>query len=131
MSTTWRFYNLQTGVLLPGSMLLPTAEAVEANTPLGYVATAELVDPLTQRINPATGLAVPHTPTATLPPLDAPTARAERDRLLAACDWVASRAFETGQPVPAAWAAYRAALRALPQQPGFPAAITWPPVPPA
>ena len=61
---------------------------------------------------------------------DGPTARAERDLRLAACDWIVTRAVETGAPVPAAWAAYRSALRDLPQQPGFPGAITWP-MPPA
>jgi len=53
-------------------------------------------------------------------------AREKRDALLLACDWVATRAFETGTAVPAEWAAYRAALRDIPDQPGFPSAITWP-----
>ncbi len=52
--------------------------------------------------------------------------RAERDRLLAASDWVVMRALETGVAVPAPWLAYRAALRALPEQPGFPDSIAWP-----
>ena len=41
--------------------------------------------------------------------------RAERDRRLAETDWIAIRAAERGDPVPAAWAAYRQALRDLPQ----------------
>lgn len=53
-------------------------------------------------------------------------ARAHRDALLLACDWVITRAFELGQAVPATWSAYRQSLRDLPQQPGFPAAIDWP-----
>lgn len=57
-------------------------------------------------------------------------ARARRDELLAASDWVITRAFETGGPVPPAWANYRAALRDLPAQPGFPGAISWP-IPPS
>lgn len=56
-------------------------------------------------------------------------ARARRDELLAACDWIVARAFETGAPVPPAWATYRAALRDLPAQPGFPDAIHWPQLP--
>ncbi|TFU17588.1 phage tail assembly chaperone [Thermus tengchongensis] len=41
--------------------------------------------------------------------------RAERDRRLAATDWVVARAYEQGVPVPPKWAAYRQALRDLPQ----------------
>ena len=37
-------------------------------------------------------------------------ARGRRNTLLAACDWVTTRAVERGEPVPSAWAAYRAAL---------------------
>jgi hypothetical protein len=42
--------------------------------------------------------------------------RAERDRRLAETDWVVARAYERGEPVPEAWAAYRRALRDLPDQ---------------
>lgn len=41
--------------------------------------------------------------------------RAERNRRLAETDWIVIRASERGEPVPAAWAAYRQALRDLPQ----------------
>ena len=37
--------------------------------------------------------------------------RAERDRRLAACDWVATKALEAGGSVPSAWVTYRTALR--------------------
>lgn len=57
--------------------------------------------------------------------------RAERDQLLVASDWVVMRAIETGTPVPPPWLAYRAALRDLPEQPGFPDSITWPTPPTA
>lgn len=53
-------------------------------------------------------------------------AKAERLTLLERCDWVAARAFETGEPVPPAWLAYRQALRDITEQPGFPDSITWP-----
>ena len=53
----------------------------------------------------------------------AATARAERDRRLAACDWTQV----ADAPVDrAAWAAYRQALRDVPDQPGFPDVIAWP-----
>jgi hypothetical protein len=42
--------------------------------------------------------------------------RAERDRRLAETDWIVVRAYERGEPVPEAWAAYRQALRDLPEQ---------------
>ena len=37
--------------------------------------------------------------------------RTERDRRLAACDWVAIKALEAGTSVPSAWVTYRTALR--------------------
>lgn len=58
----------------------------------------------------------------------ATAARAERNRLLAACDWTQV----PDAPVDAAaWAAYRAALRDVPQQAGFPEVIDWPTAPEA
>ena len=52
--------------------------------------------------------------------------RKKRDTLLAVTDWLVTRATETGEPVPAEWAAYRQALRDVPQQDGFPENIIWP-----
>lgn len=53
----------------------------------------------------------------------AASARAERDRRLAACDWTQV----ADAPVDrAAWADYRQALRDVPDQPGFPDVIAWP-----
>lgn len=40
--------------------------------------------------------------------------RVERDMRLAATDWIVSRSYERGAPVPAEWADYRQALRDLP-----------------
>ncbi|MEA5163562.1 tail fiber assembly protein [Cereibacter johrii] len=55
-------------------------------------------------------------------------ARARRDALLTACDWTQV----PDAPVDrAAWAAYRQALRDVPEQPGFPAGIAWPEPPAA
>jgi len=56
----------------------------------------------------------------------AATLRAERDQRLSATDWTQL----ADAPVdPALWAAYRQALRDLPQQAGFPLQITWPVAP--
>jgi len=52
--------------------------------------------------------------------------RAERDAKLGETDWLVTRATETGEPVPSEWAAYRQALRDVPQQDGFPENIIWP-----
>lgn len=49
--------------------------------------------------------------------------RAERDRLLAASDWTQVADAPVNQ---AAWAAYRQALRDIPQQEGFPHNVAWP-----
>lgn len=54
--------------------------------------------------------------------------RAERARLLAACDWTQLPDVPAGTS--AAWATYRQALRDVTSQPGWPTDITWP-VPPA
>jgi hypothetical protein len=42
--------------------------------------------------------------------------RTERQARLAETDWIVARAYERGEPVPEAWAAYRQALRDLPGQ---------------
>jgi len=52
--------------------------------------------------------------------------RARRDRELAETDWIVTRSLERGEPVPAEWAAYRQALRDIPQQPGYPMLVQWP-----
>lgn len=55
--------------------------------------------------------------------IDERQARAERNHLLAASDWTQVPDAPVDQ---AAWAAYRQALRDVPQQAGFPHDITWP-----
>ena len=52
--------------------------------------------------------------------------RAERDKLIASCDWMAIKAFEGGTTVSTEWATYRQALRDVSAQAGFPNDITWP-----
>lgn len=56
----------------------------------------------------------------------AKSARDSRDTLLAECDWVIVMSLEAGRAIPVEWAAYRQALRDLPQQAGFPVTIDWP-----
>ena len=58
-------------------------------------------------------------------------ARAERDRLLAACDWTQLPDAQANHTAAqrTAWLAYRQALRDVPGQAGFPASIDWPPKP--
>jgi hypothetical protein len=56
----------------------------------------------------------------------AKSVRAGRDTLLAECDWVAIKAFETGTPVSAQWSTYRQALRDITTQAGFPWTVEWP-----
>ena len=55
--------------------------------------------------------------------------RAERDRRLAATDWVTLKAYSTSTPVPEAWATYMQALRDLPATTGDPKNPVWPAVP--
>ena len=56
----------------------------------------------------------------------AQSVRAERDQKLQETDWIASRSYERGEPVPTNWAAYRQALRDVTLQNGFPYAVIWP-----
>ena len=57
--------------------------------------------------------------------------RAERDRLLAECDWVTLKAVDAsndnlGIQLPQAWMTYRQALRDITAQDGFPWNVIWP-----
>lgn len=64
------------------------------------------------------------------PPIDpeqiSDAVRAQRDALLAACDWVVVRTNELDLQMPQDWSEYRQALRDVPQQEGFPEVIEWP-----
>lgn len=55
--------------------------------------------------------------------------RAERDRRIAATDWVILRNLETSEPVPQEWLDYRQALRDLPETTADPAKPVWPKAP--
>jgi hypothetical protein len=56
-------------------------------------------------------------------------ARAERTRLLDACDWTQGEDAELTGNEKARWKYYRRLLRRVPQQPGFPDVIDWPGAP--
>lgn len=52
------------------------------------------------------------------------TIRQQRNALLASSDW--TQAADVPQAIKDLWAAYRQALRDIPQQQGFPANVIWP-----
>ena len=61
----------------------------------------------------------------------AKSVRAERDRLLAECDWVTLKAVDAsndnlGIQLPQVWMTYRQALRDITAQDGFPWNVVWP-----
>ena len=55
--------------------------------------------------------------------------REERNKRLTECDWVATKAFTTGTPVPDEWKAYMQALRDLPANTTDPENPVWPQAP--
>lgn len=59
--------------------------------------------------------------------------RRRRDGLLRDSDWVSTRAFDLGEPIPAEWAEYRAALRNIASHENFPdlSPEDWPTMPQA
>lgn len=66
-AATWSFYDLATGAIAPGAMIC-TAAQVAANTPEGCAAIVGRFDPLSQRVDLATGQVVDWQPPA--PPDD-------------------------------------------------------------
>lgn len=149
---TWHFYSLATGLLTGRTVAVDDEDTalLQANTPADCGAIVGVTDWMAQRVDIETGALVDYQPPAPADdamrtwqwdaearrwvahPTQAAIAaeiRRDRDRRLAACDWVVLRATELGEPVPAAWLAYRAALRSVPDQPGFPASVEWPTAP--
>lgn len=144
----WSFYDPETG-LFDGRRFSGSQRMLEANTPAGRCARAGAFDHLSQRIDLDTDEVTDYQPPA--PPdtefetfgwdadikrwVGAPTVaahwrrvRAERDRRLAACDWIVARSAERGEPIPQAWKDYRQALRDITMQPD-PLFIQWPEAP--
>jgi hypothetical protein len=62
---------------------------------------------------------------------EAKAVRNERDRLLAESDWTQLADAPLAEEEKAAWATKRQAWRDVPQQAGFPVAVTWPEAPAA
>lgn len=125
MSSTWHFYRLADGLFVGGSFTGP-ADDLEPNVPPGHGAALGVSDWQHQRVCLETGELLPYEPPGPDLATRQAEVRAERDRRLAACDWVVARAMERGEPVPTAWVDYREALRNLSAQPGFPDAVAWP-----
>ena len=57
--------------------------------------------------------------------------REQRDQLLKSTDWVVIKHLERNENIPGVWEVYRQALRDVPEQDGFPWAVTWPVAPDA
>lgn len=144
----WSFFDPATG-LFDGRRFSGPDRMLHANQPPGMAALKGAYDHLSQRVDLATGKVVDYKPPA--PPdtefetfawdasikrwVGTPTAaahwrrvRAERDRRLAACDWIVARSAERGEPIPQAWKGYRQALRDITMQPD-PLFIQWPEAP--
>lgn len=147
MSKLYSFYRASDGTFTGDTY---SGQALAEATPAGCLPMAGRFNPAVQRVDLQTGEVIDWQSPA--PPADEFTAwgwdgelgrwvagmttaglaravRAERDARLSACDWVVTRATEMGGSIPAEWSVYRAALRAVPQQPGFPDAVEWPVAP--
>ena len=129
MSRTWSLYDAATGSFT-GRTIIGTPAALASNLRAGMLAIEGKYDAQRQRIDTATGAVVPREPDAPTEAALARAARADRNRRLAAADVAVLRALERGEAVPPSLAAYREALRDLPDQPGFPQSINWPEMPP-
>lgn len=145
MSVIIHFADPDTGVFIGESWSGPSSSIPKrAGVVAVDVTHVEGFDWLSMRVDHASGKIVDYKPPA--PPntefetfawdasirryVGTPTAaallrdvRAERDRRLAACDWVVVRAYERGEPVQEKWAAYREALRDITFDPFN---IVWP-----
>ena len=149
MSIGISIYDVATGVFTGVTMTLPDDVLRGLALPDGQAWVAGAHNHTSRRVDIDTGEVVPYQPPA--PPDDewrtwtwdeaawawhpVPTtaalardARARRDALIAASDWTESDGAQTrlGPARATAYALYRGALFALPEQPGFPATITWP-----
>ena len=58
--------------------------------------------------------------------VQAQAVKADRTRMLTDCDWTQMPDVNLSNTSKAAWAAFRQALRDVPNQPGFPFNVTWP-----
>ena len=95
--TVWKAHNSKT------EKLVPAAPYVEGGT----VYTVAVQAKTQEELDAATAS-------------EAANVRAQRDRLLASCDWMVIKAVETSTPLSQDWATYRQALRDISSQEGFP-----------
>jgi hypothetical protein len=145
----WSFYELSTG-RLTGAVISMSDESHVPEPPDGCGLVDGVHDYLSRTVDLGTGEVVdwvPPKPEVTdcfdwtwdqdqrrwicvrLAGSFAEDVRAQRTRLLTACDWVVTRAAELQEPVPADWLQYREALRDIPLQQGFPHEVVWPTAP--
>ncbi len=101
--------------------------AIDANGPISDAAivrwTADVPEPTDAEISEAKRLRLADARRS----LAAGVARFERDRLLGEADTAVALALDDGDTARVAQlGAYRKALRAVPEQPGFPDAVDWP-----
>lgn len=142
----WSVYSLSDGLLTGRVIQCQNQAQLQDNIPDGCAVVEGRLSPKTHRVDLQTGQAVawqPDRPADTefatwqwddaagwqpVPTLAAVArdVREERDRRLAACDWVTLRAADLGEEVPQPWQAYRQALRDVSDQPGFPSEVVWP-----
>jgi hypothetical protein len=148
----WSIYIKATGVFTGRSYIGPSLEAL-GPLPDGEAAWPGQVDSTRWRLNASAPEPVlveyrppppPNTNMVTwrwsepewrwephpTPEAQAKEACAKRAELLAASDWVVTKAAEEGAAVPPPWRKYRQDLRDITLQQGFPSAIAWP-APPA
>lgn len=139
---TYSLYDLATGIFT-GGRIICGSEFLDQNIPPGIACVAGEYDELSERVDVATGVVIDYQPPQPSPSYVwdagprrwryvkadddlAAEARAIRDRLMSECDWVTLRAADDGTPIPAEWAGYRANLRNITSQPGFPGSVIWP-----
>lgn len=91
-----------------------------AITPTGYRTISDASDVLPGET------VVDVIPASLLTTLQCAELRRQRDAMLAGCDWTQGADSPLDATVKAAWASYRAALRNVPQQTGFPDTVIWP-----
>lgn len=112
----------------PGEWLLPAFSTAQEppSAPAGKFASFDRkADAWALRDEPVRVVAEEAANAAAQPTI-AQAALMRRQAALAATDWAAVRAFETGEPVPEDLKAYRQALRDIPTQAGYPDEIEWP-----
>ena len=121
---TFSFYDPVSGLFEPRHLTCTNPLDLDRNAPAGKVPIVGRFDHRLHQVDVTTGKVVDREASP-----DAGALRARRDALLLASDRMMLPDAPLTPEQVAAWKTYRAALRALPAQPGFPQTVTWP-VPP-